>query len=101
MRQKKFCEVEFLERLVRHVLPKGFRSVRASGFLAPAAKKMLMRLQLLLEVKLPAQDAPQAPKVTCPCCKGSMTAIMHKVSESYFKEEIEPFVAARSPPVLV
>lgn len=40
--------MEFLRRFLQHVLPKGFHKVRYYGFLHPANKKTLRRLQLLL-----------------------------------------------------
>jgi hypothetical protein len=40
--------MEFLRRLLQHVLPKGFHKVRYFGFLNPGNKKTLRRLQLLL-----------------------------------------------------
>lgn len=40
--------MEFLRRLLQHVLPKGFHKVRYFGFLHPTNKTTLKRLQLLL-----------------------------------------------------
>jgi hypothetical protein len=96
-----FTEKTFLKQLVQHVLPKGFRRVREYGFLAPAGKKMLLRLQLLLQVKIPDDDLPSPPKVKCPCCQSSMSIILHKVDlEWVLKVHKRDLKKARSPPEL-
>jgi hypothetical protein len=98
MEQIKFSKEEFIQRLGHHVLPKGLRSVRHYGFLAPAAKKMLQRVQLLLKAKLPNEDLPPAPKVKCPHCKDMMKPLFFKVSESYFEEKYRNLQRNKSPP---
>ena len=68
--------------------------MREYGFLAPAAKKMRIRIQLLVETRLPVQKKPEAPKVLCECCKKPMKMIIHKIHfQCYEKRE-----KARSPP---
>ena len=101
MTNMQFDDETFLKRLVQHVLPKGLRRVREYGFLAPAGKKMLQKLQLLLQVKLPDEPLPEPPKVTCPCCKETMRMVLHKVPVKWFKERIEPFMKGRSSPQLM
>jgi Putative transposase/Transposase zinc-binding domain len=66
---KKICfktlsDVDFLGKLIQHILPKGFRRVRDYGFLHANAKKQLQRVQLLLRVKIP----PTQPKKKPPRC---------------------------------
>ena len=67
--------MEFLRRFLQHVLPKGLHKVRYFGFLHPANKVTLKRLQLLLwernRTQKPEQETEggtENPKV-CPCCK--------------------------------
>jgi hypothetical protein len=65
--------VEFVRRYLRHVLPRGLRSVRYYGFCHPAAKASRLRLRLRagMPVQLGASDIPPAPKPappSCPCC---------------------------------
>lgn len=91
---RKFTETDFLKTLAIHVLPKGFRRVREYGFLAPAAKKMRIRIQLLLETRLPVQKKPEAPKVLCECCKKPMKMIIHKIHFQWYEKREK----ARSPP---
>ncbi|NQZ56785.1 MAG: transposase [Lentisphaeraceae bacterium] len=93
-----FGKIEFLERLAQHVLPKGLRSVRHYGFLAPAAKKKLKRIQLLLQVRLPEEPEPQAPVLKCPCCKAKMTPIIFKMSSQWLEQRIKRHISTRSPP---
>lgn len=60
---------EFIRRFLQHILPKGFHKVRYYGFLAPARRQTLYRLQILLP---PADPAPQtdqpAPIESLPLC---------------------------------
>jgi hypothetical protein len=44
--------VEFLRRVMQHVLTKGFRRVRDYGFLHGNAKRTLQHIQLMLKVRL-------------------------------------------------
>lgn len=46
--------VNFLWRVLQHVLPKGFRRARNYGFLHGNAKATLKRLQIILKVTLKA-----------------------------------------------
>jgi hypothetical protein len=64
----------FLKLLLKHVLPKGFRRTRDFGFLHPAKKKLLRRMQLMLHVVLQAREPPQ-PKFTCQKCGKPMKVI--------------------------
>lgn len=93
-----FKQEVFLEQLVQHVLPKGFRRVREYGFLAPAGKKMLKRMQLILRVKLPDDDLPDPPKVKCPCCQSDMTIILQKVDIDWVLKIKNADCKSRSPP---
>lgn len=89
-----FSETEFLKTLANHVLPKGFRRVREYGFLAPAAKKTLTKIQIIFNAKPPIKPLPKAPKILCQCCKSPMKIIIHKIHlEWYIK-----VIGKRPPP---
>ncbi|MCM8525391.1 MAG: transposase [Lentisphaeraceae bacterium] len=90
----KLTEIQFLNKLVQHVLPKGFRRVREYGFLAPAAKKMLTKVQLIFNAKPPIELKPEAPKVICKCCKKPMKMLIHKIHFQWYEERQK----GRSPP---
>lgn len=67
--------VKFLWLVLQHVLPKGFRRVRDYGFLHGNAKKIRLRLQLILRVLLPDKIIEVARKISCPCCGEPMTFV--------------------------
>jgi hypothetical protein len=53
--------VEFIRRYLRHVLPKGLRSVRYYGFCHPAAKKKRLLVQSYSAKLLILEDSPAKP----------------------------------------
>lgn len=69
--------LEFVERYLRHVLPRGLRSIRYYGFCHPSAKVRRLRVQchaggpVQLGASLPVLPAP-APVPVCPCCRQPM-----------------------------
>lgn len=64
---------DFLWRLLRHVLPRGFRRARDYGFLHSNSKRLIQLIQLLLQVAIfPSPKRPRAV-VKCPCCGHAMT----------------------------
>lgn len=63
---------DFLNLLMQHVLPKGFRRVRDYGFLHSNAKKLLFLVQLILYVKIKEIKQRPRPIFKCPCCKSPM-----------------------------
>ena len=63
---------DFLWLVLQHVLPKGFRRVRDYGFLHGNARKLLLRIQLMLRVLIDAQPTPARPLFKCPHCKSPM-----------------------------
>ncbi|MFP4573955.1 MAG: transposase [Desulfobacterales bacterium] len=63
---------DFLQLILQHVLPKGFRRVRDHGFLHGNAKKTLLLVQLILHVRLGAETQRPRPAVLCPCCRTPM-----------------------------
>lgn len=69
--------MEFLRRILQHVLPKGFKRIRAYGFLAPKCHRQLRKMAELLNQPIPLKA--KTPKPTagfkCPCCGCAMTLI--------------------------
>ena len=63
---------DFLLRVLRHALPRGFRRIRYIGWLHPAAKKRFIRVQTLLRVPLflGGRPAPETAPLPCPHCGG-------------------------------
>lgn len=61
---------EFVRRYLRHVLPRGLRSIRYYGFCHPAAKASRLRVQIHSggPVQLGATDAPASPPPTTARC---------------------------------
>ncbi len=66
----------FLYLLLQHVLPRGFRRVRDYGFLHANAKKRLLLIQLILQVKIKPLQPRQRPAFQCPKCHTPMVIIM-------------------------
>jgi hypothetical protein len=71
--------VDFLWRVLQHVLPKGFRRARNYGFLHGNAKATLKRLQLLLKVTLKPAPARQKKGVCCPHCQNEMQLYLLRI----------------------
>ena len=72
--------VEFVRRYLRHVLPRGLRSIRYYGFHHPAAKANRLRVQLHSgrAVSLgtaPALDLLRSEPLRCPCCRQPMRVL--------------------------
>jgi hypothetical protein len=66
---------DFLNLILQHVLPKGFRRVRDYGFLHGNAKKLLLLVQLILHVVIKEIELRSRPVFKCPCCKSSMVIV--------------------------
>ena len=61
--------LEFVRRVLPHVLPKGFQRVRHYGWLGAAAKEQRARILALLDWRPPVRVPPApVPPPTCPCC---------------------------------
>ena len=63
---------DFLQRVLQHVLPKGFRRVRDYGFLHANAKKLLALVQLVLKVHLEEIVPRSRPVFKCKHCQSPM-----------------------------
>ena len=66
---------DFLNLVIQHVLPKGFRRVRDYGFLHGNAKKILCLIQLILYVIIEELALRPRPVFKCPHCKASMLIV--------------------------
>lgn len=85
---------EFLDLILQHTLPSGYRRVRDFGFLHGNAKKKLHQLQLLLIAKVKEKPERVRPSFICQACGGLMQVID-------FKRGIIPVLSqSRSPPLL-
>ncbi len=63
---------DFLQLIVQHVLPRGFRRVRDYGFLHGNAKRLRSLIQLILRVRIPPIKSRPRPAFKCSCCKSDM-----------------------------
>lgn len=70
--------VDFLWRVLQHVLPKGFRRTRDYGFLHGNARRTLLRIQLLLKIRLSPPPSRQLSQKCCPHCHGQLHIIWIK-----------------------
>lgn len=63
---------DFILRVLRHALPRGFRRIRYYGWLHPSAKKRFLRVQTLLRVRLflGARPGDEPAPPSCPHCGG-------------------------------
>ena len=92
---------EFVARYLRHVLPRGLRSIRYYGFGHPAAKANRLRVQfhtgLAVEFGAPPQPA-DVPSTTprCACCGKPMRLVLRLIAA--YKERGPPS-SNHSPPV--
>ena len=79
--------IEFVRRYLRHVLPRGLRSVRYYGFCHPTAKASRLRVQLHsgkpLDLGLPALASDSQPGILpehsaplCPQCRQPMKLLL-------------------------
>ena len=63
---------DFILRVLRHALPRGFRRIRYYGWLHPSAMRRFLRVQTLLRVRLFLGDRPghKTAPAPCPHCGG-------------------------------
>jgi len=72
---------DFLWRLLQHVLPRRFHRARNFGFLHPNSKVLIQVIQSLKGIdpnRVFFWIKPR-PRITCPCCGGSMTVIKRQI----------------------
>ncbi len=66
---------DFLWLVLQHILPRGFRRVRDSGFLHGNAKRTLVLVQYILRVHVVRQATRPRPVICCPRCQGPMRIV--------------------------
>ncbi len=66
---------DFLQLVVQHVLPRGFRRVRDYGFLHGNAKKLRSLIQLILRVRILPRKPRLRPAFKCSCCQTEMVIL--------------------------
>lgn len=66
---------DFIQLLMQHVLPKGFRRARDYGFLHGNAKALLHIVQWVLKVNRPAKLEKRKARFQCPRCQGPMAVL--------------------------
>jgi hypothetical protein len=74
--------VEFLLRILRHALPKGFRRARNYGFLHPNSKGLIHALHLALKFfpcKWMKKPKPR-PVFKCSCCGAAMIIVRTRIA---------------------
>lgn len=76
METRTLSGVDFLRKILLHILPKGFRRARNFGFLHPNSK-LVKLVQLIKQVAIPP---PQLrPAVNCTCCGKAMRIVRTRV----------------------
>ena len=80
----------FLQLLLQHVLPKGFRRARNFGFLHPNSKRLIALLHLVLKVSpsLAVMPIKLRPVLQCPCCGAAMQIVRRRMGPA--RPEREP-----------
>lgn len=73
--------MEFLRRVLSHVLPRGLHKVRTFGWLHPAARRRLCQVQTLLAAPLDLRPPPAAAPahLICPACGAPALKILARL----------------------
>lgn len=98
VRTRTISGVEFLWRLLRHALPKGFRRSRNYGFLHHNSKRLIQAVQLLLLKTGLIGPKPESerPGIICTVCGGLMQVVALGLSGDIKATDTEPSVKARA-----
>jgi len=75
MKTRRLRGEDFIALVLQHTLPKGFRRARDYGFLHGNAKRLLQRVQWLLQVVFPIIDPAQRPRFICKRCQSLMSVV--------------------------
>jgi len=76
--------IQFLWRVLQHVLPKGFRRARSYGFLHPNSKHIIHLVQLILKFN-PLKWTPKKKirkSIKCRCCGAPMHIVQTRIKRS-------------------
>jgi len=74
---------QFLQLVLQHVLPKGFRRARSYGFLHPNSKSLIKLIHLLFKYdpqKWRAKEKPR-PQIKCQCCGAVMIIVETRIKQ--------------------
>lgn len=84
---------EFLWRLLRHVLPKGFRRARNFGFLHPNSKRLIQVLQLCFNIDPnPFRTLKkERAALSCPCCGATMRFTRFRIPPAELRKPCPPY----------
>jgi hypothetical protein len=84
--------VEFLRRVLQHVLPKGFRRARNFGFLHTNSKQMIQVLQMLhaCAPTFTATTLRKRPVLRCRCCGSEMRIVRTRIPATRVSEQYPP-----------
>lgn len=66
---------DFIQLILQHVLPKGFRRARDYGFLHGNARALLKIVQWILRVQQPIKKKPDRLRMACSSCCGPMHVV--------------------------
>jgi hypothetical protein len=69
----------FLDLVLQHVLPKGFRRARNFGFLHPNSKRLIALLRVVLKVFPSTTWIKPRPPFLCPCCGAPMKVVRRRM----------------------
>ncbi len=72
LKTRKMLGEDFINLVLQHTLPKGFRRARDYGFLHGNAKRILSIVQWMLRVYIPDQKELKRPAFLCTHCKAEM-----------------------------
>jgi len=75
MKTRRLRGEDFVALVLQHTLPKGFRRARDFGFLHGNAKRLLKRVQWLLQEAIPIIDPAQRPRFICQQCQSLMSVV--------------------------
>ena len=86
--------INFLWRVLQHILPRGFRRARDYGFLHPNSKQLIRILQWVSRLnpnQWIAKIKPR-PKMHCSCCGGDMSIVKTKIPDWAISHQSYPYM---------
>jgi len=81
MKTRRVRGEDFIALVVQHTLPKGFRRARDYGFLHGNAKRLLQRVQWLLQCQIPSLTTHRRPPFLCQQCQAPMSIVGFKAPQ--------------------